>query len=269
MRQRSHVAACVARSVSMTGLARKALALQRYVAAAARGKANAGSCPACGHRTLFVEVGPWLRDQYRCLRCQSVPRHRALLVALEEELPDWRTRTVLEPAFSGPASSRIAKEAASYTGTHFFPGVERGAVHRGFRVEDLHELTFADGSFDLVVTQDVFEHVLEPDRAFAEIARVLRPGGAHVFTVPVWPDLTESVVRARRGSDGAVEHVLPQMFHGDPVSNGALVVTDWAPADLLAYIEDVSGMSSRYWRVVDRSRGIDGEHLEVVLSRKP
>jgi hypothetical protein len=59
------------------------------------------------------------------------------------------------------------------------------------------------------------------------------------------------------------------MFHGDPVSNGALVVTDWAPADLLAYIEDVSGMSSRYWRVVDRSRGIDGEHLEVVLSRKP
>src|SRR4029079_13482554 len=84
----------------------------------------------------------------------------------------------------GPASEKMARECRSYVGTHWFAGVERGRLERGFRCEDLSAQTFADAAFDLVVTQDVFEHVLEPGPAFAEVARTLRPGGAHVFTVP-------------------------------------------------------------------------------------
>lgn len=38
-------------------------------------------------------------------------------------------------------------------------------------------LPFADGSFDLVTFVDVIEHVDDPRRTVAEIARVLRPGG--------------------------------------------------------------------------------------------
>jgi len=43
-----------------------------------------------------------------------------------------------------------------------------------------------DESFDLVITLDVFEHVLRPAKAFAEIARTLKPGGAHIYTVPYY-----------------------------------------------------------------------------------
>ena len=39
------------------------------------------------------------------------------------------------------------------------------------------DLPFADDSFDIVYSRQVFEHVRHPDRVVAEIARVLKPGG--------------------------------------------------------------------------------------------
>ena len=39
-------------------------------------------------------------------------------------------------------------------------------------------LPFADASFDAVLSTDTFEHVMDLDLAFTEIARVLKPGGS-------------------------------------------------------------------------------------------
>lgn len=40
------------------------------------------------------------------------------------------------------------------------------------------------GSVDLVLSSWVLEHLPAPERAFAEVARVLRPGGAFIFLTP-------------------------------------------------------------------------------------
>ena len=45
-------------------------------------------------------------------------------------------------------------------------------------VGDAHHLPFRDASFDRVFAFNVFEHLREPARAAAEIARVLKPTGA-------------------------------------------------------------------------------------------
>jgi SAM-dependent methyltransferase len=51
-----------------------------------------------------------------------------------------------------------------------------------FRRADAHELPFADASFDAVVGNLVVMHLSRPERAMAEFARVLRPGGRLVLT---------------------------------------------------------------------------------------
>lgn len=45
-------------------------------------------------------------------------------------------------------------------------------------------LPFADDAFEFVFSTSVMEHVLEPGRALAEIARVLRPGGISIHCFP-------------------------------------------------------------------------------------
>ena len=49
-------------------------------------------------------------------------------------------------------------------------------------IADAHDLPFPARSFDLVVAVAVLEHVADPARCVAEIARVLAPGG-HVYAV--------------------------------------------------------------------------------------
>ena len=46
----------------------------------------------------------------------------------------------------------------------------------------LLDLPFEDGTFDLVVSGYAIETIDEPERALSELARVLRPGGALLFT---------------------------------------------------------------------------------------
>jgi ubiquinone/menaquinone biosynthesis C-methylase UbiE len=63
--------------------------------------------------------------------------------------------------------------------------LERNAAELGLRVCteacDAAALPFADGSFDLVLGHAVLHHLPDLERAFAEFARVLKPGGTLFF----------------------------------------------------------------------------------------
>jgi SAM-dependent methyltransferase len=123
-------------------------------------------------------------------------------------------------------------------------------------------------SFDLVVTSDVFEHVLEPAKAFAEIARTLRPGGAHIFTVP-WYWWKETLVRAVRKDDGSILNLEPPDYHGNPIDeNGSLVITEWG-RDLCDFIYRASALTTTAILIRDMKLGLAGEFCEVLVSVKP
>ena len=51
-----------------------------------------------------------------------------------------------------------------------------------FRVADALKLPFDDASFDVVICSHVYEHVPDPVQMFAEIDRVLKPGGTCYFS---------------------------------------------------------------------------------------
>ncbi len=57
-------------------------------------------------------------------------------------------------------------------------------------VGDALSLPFPDGCFDRVIAAEVLEHLPDDRAALAELARVLRPGGALAATVPrYWPEV--------------------------------------------------------------------------------
>jgi SAM-dependent methyltransferase len=51
-------------------------------------------------------------------------------------------------------------------------------------VADVSALPFADGTYDIVLSTQVLEHVRDPQRVIAEMARVLKPGGWLFLTTP-------------------------------------------------------------------------------------
>ena len=50
---------------------------------------------------------------------------------------------------------------------------------------DLTRLSFADGTFDVVLASNVLEHIPDDRAAMGEVRRVLRPGGWAMLPVPI------------------------------------------------------------------------------------
>lgn len=232
--------------------------------------ANTGFCYSCNQTARFTATKAWWRDHYICDNCESIPRERAVMYCIEKFYPAWQEKVIHEssPVFRG-TSLRLKNEAKDYRPTQYFPEIERGAIYRGFRNEDLEKLTFEDESIDLHVTQDVFEHIFEPARAFREIARTLKPGGAHIFTTPLVNKNAPTHWCARRDSNGVIEYLIdPPEYHGNPVSaEGSLVTVHWG-FDIVKFIHDACGLFTEMIYIDALELGIRAEYIEVLITRK-
>ncbi|HVF35337.1 MAG TPA: class I SAM-dependent methyltransferase [Candidatus Saccharimonadia bacterium] len=94
-----------------------------------------------------------------------------------------------------------------------------GGADAALDIEDVTRLSFADSSHDAVLSFDVLEHVPDFRTALREFRRVLVPGGTLIFTVPFDVQRDTTLVRARIGADGAIEHLVEPEYHGDPTTS--------------------------------------------------
>lgn len=233
---------------------------------------NYGHCLTCDHDVRFNLWEGRYREGYLCARCASVPRERALMEAIELFYPNWRELQIHEssPAPRG-ASLKLKEGCPQYISTQYHPTVPEGELHpgEGWRCENLERQTFADNSFDLVITQDVLEHVFDVDAVLRDIARTLKPGGAHILTTPLVRGAQPSMVCAEMNADGSVNHhVDPPEYHGNPVDGSGSLVTWWWGYDLANRIDRVAPFNTMIRHVVDQSKGIDGPLNEVLVSFK-
>lgn len=86
-----------------------------------------------------------------------------------------------------PRVARPALNGVHITGTDFAENALAEATSLDEKVlvdMDHEDLPFPDESFDFITCLEVIEHLIFPERAIDEMARVLKPGGRVVITVP-------------------------------------------------------------------------------------
>lgn len=138
--------------------------------------------------------GSWasLYDGARDLRTYNfVTRRESVAKLLAEDGPFERVLDV--GCGTGDYVEIDAVRGASYVGVDFAPAMiaqarERYASMGHFGVAAGEELPFADASFDLVLALGYIAYFADPRPPFAEIHRVLRPGGTLIMQVTK-PDL--------------------------------------------------------------------------------
>jgi hypothetical protein len=230
-----------------------------------------GHCPICEQDTIFEAQNAWFRDHLTCKSCigGSIPRERALMEVLRELAPDWKRQKIHEGSPAGRGASVVlARDCSDYVPTQFYPDVTRGAHRDGVRCEDLEQQTFEDESFDIVISQDVMEHIFHPDRAYQEVWRTLKPGGLYLHTTPIYKGRVATERRASVGVDGKIIHLAEPEYHGNPVDPKGSLVTFHYGYDLADLIAEWTPFDVEIRRFHQRSCGIVAEFSEVVVCRK-
>ena len=210
-----------------------------------------GYCPVCEQPTTFkVSVGPMfgdrpnLREGLRCPRCELTARHRLMFVALRDEI--MRMSPPLHGALLERTTALYRRAHAAWpwlTGSEYLGDERIGGRHywwspdwrrwRRIRHESITALSYPSASLNLLAHSDVLEHVYATEQALHECARVLRPGGVMLFTVPFFIARSHSLLRGRPLADGSIEHLEPPEYHGDGVRQGGIYTYHHIGWDLL------------------------------------
>lgn len=175
-------------------------------------RGNDVECPICQHtykRFLpYGRINP--RKNALCPSCLSLERHRLIWLYLRDKTP----------FFKGPLDVlHIAPEQCflkPFEQTHGDRYITADLESPLAKVKmDIHQMPFADQSFDVVLCNHVMEHVANDIQAMGEIRRVLKPGGFAILQVPFFApvpdhtmeDATVTDPRERERQFGQDDHV--------------------------------------------------------------
>jgi len=138
-------------------------------------------------RTLDIRALDILQRQYRVAHVNyeyapddRLARGRARCAALEAHTPRTRGTSLEIGSADAMTSAELARAGWKATGIDIdVSRTDARAGDAGVTVleMDATRLLFPDASFDLAFSFNVFEHLPDPASTFAEIVRVLRPGG--------------------------------------------------------------------------------------------
>jgi len=223
-------------------------------------------CSLCGKKSLLIFDTFQLGDTGYCFFCAANERNRALVEILKKiliikllckdrnlktqisriNLTKYSLKTILktielediviyEPSSIGAIYNKLKNYSKFIFSEYFpYPNLKKGQYFRNILFEDLQDLSFDDDNFDIVITQDVLEHVENPYLSFKEIYRVLKPNGVHIFTVPIG-----SNERTFHYFDDKGKHLFNRVvFHNDPLrQKGAKVYTQFG-TDIIEILND-------------------------------
>jgi SAM-dependent methyltransferase len=202
-------------------------------------------------------------------RLAGIPRLRAWTIAA---LGLQAGERVLDIGSGTGEHARLLAEAVGpdgeAVGVDPNPGMRTEAARRAPRARfvdgTVYDLPFPDASLDAVTCERVFQHLDQPEKATAEIARVLRPGGRAVVTDTDWgtaiihpgePDIVRVMTESMRG--GMVNPLAARRLPGQLIRAG-LTVDDIGSQALVQSSDAATGPLVRMLGRMAVDRGVVG-----------
>ena len=194
-----------------------------------------GKCNICGKSTIFICIdAKTVRNNMYCPFCKSSSRKRHVAkLLINHVIPNISSLSEVSSnkhldnqeklsqlniynADVNDGFYQVLHSATSYYSSSYIPNVEIGKeIREQVFCQNLEKLTFASEKFDVVITEDVFEHIRDYEKAFREVYRVLKTGGYHIFTIPCFFDKPTLIRVDTSGKEDI--HLLSPEYHGDKI----------------------------------------------------
>ena len=245
-----------------------------------------GYCNLSASETEFIISSENLRENIISQISRSINRHRQIVCAISMALFDCPYASLAEIAihinqrhlrvYSADANSVLfyfLKQNLNpelFVCSEFFgPNFQSGEVINGILHEDLQQTSFADETFDIILTSEVFEHIPDAISAEREIVRILRKDGIYCFTVPFAPYSEHDVILAEVNETGEINYLAEPQYHGDPLrpDEGILVYRIFSFNDLKQRFEGLrcEFKTYRFW---SKALGVLDNNAWVKIVRK-
>jgi SAM-dependent methyltransferase len=188
-----------------------------------RWRITAGRCPVCGP-THYAVLKP---DPFttRCLTCKANVTNLSIVYTIETTLGSVRDKAAYEMSSYGSTWKYLKNNCAEFHFSEYFPGHKSGEWINGIRNEDATCLSFKEESFDIITSNQVFEHIYEDVKAYKECWRTLKHGGLLIFTVPMHDTPCTEQVAALKNEK--IEWLSTPEFHSSRTTGPNSVPVFW------------------------------------------
>lgn len=162
----------------------------------------------------------------RCLRCAANITNVSLIPIIKAHFRnDFSGKVAYELSTYGSTLQWLTRNFTRVITSEFIPGHANGALVDGVLNQDVQELTLFDSSIDVLSSNQVFEHVPDDIKGYRECHRVLRPGGAMVFSVPLYDTASTQQVATLR--DGVIAFLGEPEFHDSRIGGALSAPVFW------------------------------------------
>jgi SAM-dependent methyltransferase len=264
------------RQLAKTKPGKKLREIEARLASAADEFKVPGFCAICEREVEFLvdrkyattPLPNW-RERLVCPRCDLNNRLRLSLHFVRQFCDVSESSHIYVTEQTSKLYSQMRKTYRNLVGSEYLrDGTARGAVNRdGLRHEDMTALSFADSSHDLICTFDVLEHVPDYRKGIMEAVRCLKSGGRMLMTAPFNLNSESTQLRARLLQDGSVEHLMPPLYHDDPLSPAGVLCYQTFGWDVLELMAQLGVSTALYFFWSDRLGYLGGLQF-VIFGRK-
>ena len=167
-------------------------------------------CPVCDHQfRKFLPYGRKPRENALCPNCLALERHRLMWLYLKDKTDFFSAR--LKVLHIAPELCFIDR-FNNLENLEYITGDLESPLAK--IKMDIHNIPFAENSFDVAFCNHVMEHVDDDIKAMQEIKRVLKPGGWAIIQSPIdyslettYEDPSITTPREREKAYGQNDHL--------------------------------------------------------------